>query len=83
MLLKVDQLYLRKRATSHPTTEGLKGIAAFHDVPQRLKGGGCAPEYAERAALTSPYKRNITGVVAQAFFLLVRPIVLLINDDQA
>src|SRR5690606_12411220 len=80
---RVDHLDVGHWRLACPTCKFEGGIAAVEGMVPRFQGWRCRTEYnRDLQIMATPY-RQVPGRIPQAVLLLVRGIMLLINDDQA
>ena len=83
LLPHVDDRHGRHRAVEDALLERDQLVAAVLRVVEALERRRGGAEHGQRAARPRAHHRHVAAVVARALLLLVRPVVLLVHDDQA
>ncbi len=78
----VEALEARRLGAAGAAGQAQQGVAALVGVVQAFQRGGGRAEQQRHALQARAHHRQVAGVVAQAFLLLVGRVVLLVDDDQ-
>ena len=78
----IDHRNTGQRSVLNPLRQREREILAAPGIVERLKGWRGAAQDDHGAALLRPYDGHIARMIPRRFFLLIRGVVLLINDDQ-
>ena len=79
----VHDRHRRERPIEHAALEHDAFVAADARVVAALHRRRRRPEHDQRVRALAAHDRHVAAVVARALVLLVRPVVLLVHDDQA
>ncbi len=83
MFAQVDQVHVRQARRPVPVGQAQPAIAAGLGVPQALQRGRGRGQHHLRALDLGPGHGQVASLIDEAVLLLVRPIVLLVDHQQA